>query len=85
MEFRFNLRFGAAYDVKPNLGCFLLKTSNGARQASQSRRFARGNADVASEFTFRADFLFRTIEKIDDGTGAFIEEFTLGGEAKFSV
>ena len=85
MEFGFNLRFGTAYDVKPNFGRFLLKTSNGARKASQSRCFARGNADVTGELIFRADFLFRTIEKIDDGTGAFIEKFTLGGEAKLSV
>ena len=85
MEFRFNLRFGTAYDVKPNFGRFLLKTSNGARKASQCGRFARGDADVAGEFIFGPDFLFRAVKQIDDGAGAFIEKFALWCEAKFSV
>ena len=85
MEFGFNLSFGAAHDVKPNFGRFFLQTGYGSRKASQSRRFSRGDANVAGELIFHANFFFRTIEKIDDGTGAFVEKFTLGGEAKFSV
>lgn len=35
------------------------------------RAFRRGDADVAGEFIFGPDFLFRAVKQIDDGAGAF--------------